>query len=195
MKPYVFRVVRLIDFLTFGLATALSAALSVWAAVTPGNNAVGIGITAITALGFSFVYAMILVRRLAFANRIAYVTRHGLVVMRSEFPVIRMHLEKLTEEIVVKWENAIIEHGIVRNAMRGCIVEWRKAPWTMHFKPGYKFMGLAVASGNAIVVGFREPLEASAFAHEIGHICMMHWKGDGSEDGLKEFAKKHDLPY
>jgi len=194
-----FRVIRLIDFLTFGLAAIVSAGLAAWAAVTPGNAVIGVVIAALAALGFSFVYAALLGRRLAFARDIAYVTRHGLIVMKSEWTPIRVFVEKETERVVVLWEKAALTESanpkIIRGALQNVVVRWASAPFTLHIRPGFKWMGMTSGSGESMMVGHVEPLERSALGHEIGHVILMDWKMDGTEETLKSYQEKHGTPY
>jgi len=217
MSQYQFRVLRWIDFLTFGLPVILAAALTVGVAVTPGNPLVGKLVTGAMALGFAFVYAALVGRRLAFARAIAYVTSHGLVVMQSEWTPIRVFVEKETERVVQLWEKAVelereaafkqlktavqraIHTGrelpVVRPAVRGVVVRWATAPFSMHVRPGFKWMGLTSGSGESMMVARVDPLDRSALGHEIGHVIMMKWRDDGSEETLKRFHDKYGTPY
>ena len=218
MARYRFYVFRWIDFLTFGMATILSTVLSCWASLTPGNPIVGLVISWAASVGFSFVYAMILGRRLAFERDIAYVTIHGLVVMRSEWIAQRLRVERETERVFKLWETAIDNHlddqdnaragrppgtlaskgrglQIVRPTITGVVLRWAKAPFTLHIRPAFKWMGLTSGSGRSMMVGHVEPLDRSAFGHEIGHAILIHWLGDGTEETLKRFHDKYATPY
>lgn len=216
---YRFRVVRWIDFLTFGLAAILSAGTTVWAAATPGNPLVGLIVAAGSSVGFVLVYALILARRFAFSREIAYVTNDGLVVMKSQWTPIRVLVEKETGRVLRAWETAVSaerdgradqqapQHAphdsklgpdglpVVRRALRGVVVRWANAPFEMHVRPGFKWMGLTAPSGRSMMVGRVDPLERSAFGHEVGHVILMVWRGDGSEATLKRFHDEYATPY
>jgi len=75
------------------------------------------------------------------------------------------------------------------------VVRWAKAPFTMHIRPAFKWMGLTSGSGESMMVGLVEPLERSALGHEIGHVILMHWRGDGTEETLEMMSKKYGVPY
>lgn len=197
-----FHVFRWLDFLTFGLPAILASGLAAGAVVTPGNPLIGKLIAGATALGFMFVYAMIAARRLAFLNRIVYVSAHGIFVMRPEHGVemeTRILFEKEVERVTKLWEGAVLkENGnpaVVRRSLQGVSLTWRTAPFDLHTKPGFKWMGMTSASAKAMQVGYKDPVESTALGHEIGHVVLLAWKGDGSDETLKRMHEQHGVPY
>lgn len=197
-----FRVFRLLDFLTFVVPALGALGLTGWAAITPGNPVAGLVITALAAFGFVFVYVLILVRRRMFAGGILYTSSHGILVMRPA-PVAtpaRVLFEKEVERVVKLWEGAVLaEQGnaaVVRRALRGVSLTWKPAPFAVDgLRPGFKWMGLASGSGRVIWVGYKDPIETTALGHEIGHVILLVWKGDGSEETLRAMHDKHGVPY
>lgn len=193
-----FKVFRWIDFLTFGLAAMLASSLAVWATAAP-NPLVGRLITVAMALGFVGIYGVLLARRIAFAKRIAYQTIHGLVVMRSPQTPAQQALELETERVEAVWEMAIraekADRRLIRRAFAGVVVEWKTAPFAMSLRPGFRWMGLTSGTGRLVQVGRIDPLEKSALGHELGHVILMAWKDDGSEEALKVMSDKYGVPY
>lgn len=192
-RPKVF---RWVDFFTTGGAAMVATGLAVWATVSPHAEGQIIGkvITWGAAIGFWFVYAMLLRwRHEAFSN-IDYVTRHGLYVLKSRvFEVRRREVEEVTEAVLQKWEQ---ESGWphCRDAAQRLFVQWRAYPFKYRQKPDMKWTGFFSESSHAIVVGYRKPLGRTAFGHELGHAIYRKWQGWHTDREYQAFTKPRGLP-
>lgn len=204
MKPRVF---RWIDFLTFGAAAVLATATAVWAQMTPQRTSAYF-VTWAAAAGFWFVYLMLLLNRLRLRRSVWYVTRHGLLVMRSNLRPLPLkgEVEDLTEETLQAWRKAADAITAVlpelrgtfdrklRGAVDGLFCHWRPFPFEHRARPGFHFTGLS--SGDTILVGYRAPLATTAFQHELGHVLMkaLHGGRPHDENEFIAFTTKNGLP-
>lgn len=189
------RVFRWIDALTFGLAAILATSAAVWAQTTEQPTSAYV-VTWVTAAGFWFVYGMLLLGRLRLRQNVSYVSRHGLIIMwPDQRPTpLRQEVEDLTEQVLAAWVDALDgkRSPRVRRAVEGLFVIWKPFPFSHRARPGFKFTGLA--SGNTILVGYREPLATTAFAHELGHIIYMAVQGPHTEEEFAAFTSVRGLP-
>ena len=147
MRPSVF---RWIDAATFGVAALLATAAAVWGQLTPQRGSAYF-VTWLTAAGFWFVYAMLLLNRWRLRRSVWYVTRHGLLIMRTKLRPLPLgkEVEDATEDVLAAWERVCDQHD-VRESVRGLFVIWKPFPFAHRARLGFKFTGLAAgsASGN-----------------------------------------------
>jgi hypothetical protein len=72
----------------------------------------------------------------------------------------------------------------------------RFEPWPVNNR-GVKVAGFSVANSRSMVVGFRDkdqPLENTAFAHELGHIIQGYATGVWNQAEHHQRSKDHGLP-
>mgnify|MGYP001812862228 CR=1 FL=1 len=197
-----FRVFRWTDALTFGLAAVLATVGLITAALTPQPYPISwdrwLGFGVVVAL-FWAGYIKIIYWRSTFRKRITYTTRHGVYVIANEYPVGRTEFEATVQGLMFDYTVAFHADGeehdqAIIDAVSDTLVIWMPYPFEKHRKP-QKLAGLFKPHRKAMLVGYTRPLTDSALGHEFGHLILEYVKGDGSEDTLRKFTKKHGLPY
>ena len=198
MKPYRFRIFRWLDSLTFGLAAVASTAMLGFLCLTHGSTSVAVLLSMLSFV-FWWTYAIILVRRIAFKRSIAYITVHGLVVLKSRFDVAQEAIDQETRGIIALWHVALRESGtapiLVIRAINGTIVRFVEAPFVLNKKPTFPWMGLFSELGEVVTIGYRSAIGSTTLAHELGHVILMYWRNDGSEETLRTFHDRYATPF
>jgi hypothetical protein len=188
-RPKVF---RWVDALTHGLAAVVATVLAVLVQLHD-NPLAGKVVTWVVAVGFWFVYAMLLRWRRDVFGSIDYVTNHGLYVVARGYPVKRAEVEAITEHVLDRWET-VSEWPGVRRSVERLFVFWEAYPFEHHKRPGFKWAGFRSELDRGIIVGYRDPLATTALAHELGHQVFGSWRGTHTDAEFTEYAGLHDLP-
>lgn len=122
-----------------------------------------------------------------------FITAHQAYVVRNGYQVSPLIIDTHIEDVVLRWEAATGWHG-VRDVIRSMSFVFVKPIFYSNVY-NHSLGGLALLSTGTAVIGWHPDVEKTALGHEIGHFVLYKWRGDATEEGLKEFAALHRLPY
>lgn len=186
------------DFLTYGLS-AIAATVLIGIAQFNGRNSDviwwrWIGAWTIPVI-FWFGYAMLLRWRKNLADRVAYVTRHGLIVVHDGGLVPdKAAVERETSRTLLLW-NTVPNVSPDDALEAGVMVFVKPLPFELHGKPG-KFAGFTKPHATAIAVGMDgRSLNQTALAHELGHVILRRSGLNASEAELSRIHNEFGVPY
>ncbi|UCC74972.1 MAG: hypothetical protein JSV86_10600 [Gemmatimonadota bacterium] len=195
LKPDVF---QWWDFFTYGLFAIFATVLGVLAVRSRRRNSdkkwwQWAGLAVVVAF-FWFGYIMVLSWRADLADRVACVTKHGLVMVEDGGVVpVCEDVEAETERVLAAWDRAGVDGRSALNV--GVMVFIKPMPFGLHTKPG-KYAGFAKPYARAIAVGFdgRE-LSRTALAHELGHVILAGTGHRADERSLEDYHDRFAVPY
>lgn len=110
-----------------------------------------------------------------------WTSRHGLRVVENGYPVNRLDVEDLTEDVLVEWND-----DCARRSIRDWFLAFVELPF--YDRPYFGDLALRGATYpalHAMVVGFESPLPAGTIHHELDHVVAGRCFGDwnyGHED-------------
>lgn len=201
MKPPIF---RWYDFFTFGAMAIFATVCGLIATFNGLNDDVvwwrktGLWLVVLIFWGG---YFLVLKWRWDLNRRIFYVSKHGLMMIGDGGDIpFKANVDAYVENIFLpRWDAAFAGTPTMSITPRevlkqGVMVYWKEYPFELHKTPG-KFAGFAKPWKNAIAVGSKYPVESTALGHELGHIVLHASVGDGSEDTLRAFSDKFEVPY
>lgn len=186
-KPRVFRWRDL-----FWLGLALAFTIPIVIIHVNGLNEIvwwrSLGMFAIVVFAWTF-WPTVLLWRWRFIRRIAYITKHGLLVVPNEHHAARLLVEEETERVLRLWRSAIPDATV-----DGTYVVFKPLPFELHTQPG-RFAGFAIPWKRTILVGFRLPLQMSALGHELGHQILANAQLPADEATLRDYHLNYNVPY
>jgi hypothetical protein len=186
------KVFRWIDALTFGLAALLANAIFVYFLFNAENQTgQGTALLIVTGLLFWLPYVMLLISRAKWIKNISYITKHGLPVVTNGFPVKKEDVERITDETIAAWDKAIPWNQSA-TAIQTLFIEFKPFPITEEGNTTRKFAGLL--KNSWALVGYKDNLDQTALAHELGHEIHHAWTGYYDNDGCHQYMKDHNLP-
>lgn len=172
-----FSVITLADLFFFALLPGFFSVAMVIASFTSGNPVEGlvIGWVAIAlwaGIGFHLLWS-----RAHQSPKLQYSTRHGLTVAWTQpsYAVSREAVERITEATLLKMERRFPDAG---KALQGCLLLFREPVWTQ-LTTCRRVAG--EQDYSLLTVGWADPLEKSALAHELAHRVLQVYAGDPSE--------------
>ena len=180
--------IRPLDLATFGVPIVAVSALTTYAYLQ-GTTGEALAMLVVLTVCFVGIYVAFLVWKYKFLSTIYFTTKHGLHVINNEFVVSKAKIEEITEDTILEWA-AVIEKlekaspgswvQRCRKCIDGLFVSFEPFP-IIHSSMG-KLAGYAV--GDNVVVGYKEDLDRTALAHELGH--YMHKEKMGYFDNEME---------
>ena len=193
-KPSAFKV---LDLLTFGLPAAGVSTLAAWTSTLDVSGQAK-AITWACAAGFVFIYAMLVYSRHRALKRFTWLPKHGLMVDKDQWGGYLSGMDDVVEKVADQWSKAEGYDGL--KIIHGNVI------W-IHFRPGpitrvrgqdvKPVAGYVIPRGYDMVVGYTgrgQPLERTAFEHELGHLVQGHATGSWDEAEHHERSKRRGLP-
>lgn len=139
---------------------------------------------ALTAILFVFLGLLIAARWL-FRERVAFVSRHGIVVVPDGFPTLQVQFEAEIDRTLSIWAMRVPALASEKS-LKGLVVVFRKPTGRCRSS-----VWLELLSPGAVEVDYLEPIDRSSLGHALGHV-FFHWLV--SQDGYHEFAIHRGLP-
>lgn len=139
---------------------------------------------------FALIYLRSIALRKQYLDTITFVTKDGIIVIAGKFDVVYDEFETIVRKTTLAWNEAIGGDFESSKALDKTTVIFEKFPVEHYTKKG-SLSGYAI--GKHIIVGFKEPLESTALAHELGHIIHKEWIGYPDEQKSHEFMRQHKL--
>lgn len=186
-----FRIFRLRDALTVGGVCLFFTITLIMGHLRPeneGNPALKAHL-AVTLVGWA-IYGFLLWQRWRWVKSIAFVTKHGIGVIKKSYRVDQAEFEAEVDAVIGKflkldasWERR------AREALDGLLVIWK--PFPFEAPPGSKrpgfFAGMYYPATKVAMVGHRLPLSSTALGHEVGHVIFGCTTGEWSEEDFHHF--------
>lgn len=185
-----FKLFRLIDLLTLGGVASAVSGFALYAYFM-GIQGEPLALLITVALTMWLGYGTFLYARKKFLDRITFITKHGIGVMTEDFPVDKEEFEKIVNKTISDWTIATEWNGCEK-ALEGTLVKFKPYPVKLHSKDGA--LAGYLAGGDVAVIGYLEPLNTTALAHELGHKIHWKWTDVLNNENCHEFMKQHSLP-
>lgn len=138
---------------------------------------------------FSIIAFLVTFFRAKALRQISFITKHGIDVITNGFDVSKMEIEQVTSETIANW-GAVIDDFKFDGVFDGCTLEFKeysiKHPYTHKDVAGYN-------KGDYMAVGYREVLNNTAYAHELGHIIYREWSGKSDQESQHKFIEENNL--
>jgi len=198
-KPVWFRP---LDFITIGGGGVISLGILAYALVHGAEGAhvkEGLILLAVVGLCFIGIWGKFVYDRKRWLDQFKWYPTYGFMISAGgykQLPVVGFTLEALIKKTIDGWAkyhpNA---EAIVKSQ-----VNWVWFDKTLDEKPheltGKLCNGFAVSNSNSFMIDYdtgMEPLETTAFAHELGHIIHGHATGQWDQEEHHQFAAARGL--
>lgn len=128
-------------------------------------------------------------------QQISYETKHGIYILCNGFPVAQKDVERITDDTINKWVVVLQNKGVKEPynlaiiSLKSLWIKWESFPIINSFG---KFAGFAV--GKNVTVGYKDLLETTALAHELGHYIYGKWTNTFENTDCHQFMKDNNLP-
>lgn len=193
------KIIRLSDILSFGLAALVATGLALAASLTPQDGPVPAwrwaGMWLVAAL-FWLPLIIIPLTRWRYL-RGARILAGARVLNRSGRPLDDERLASIIRDARVAWGLAfrsMDDRAVMAHRLANALIVVKENGFRVHGKPG-RFAGYFMPTKAVILVGWAPDMRESALAHELGHFFLHATGRDASEESLREWATKFDLPY
>jgi len=202
-KPPIFRL-RDSFYGFLGLA-ALAIALFVQLKADVGTPTEAFVLMWVVAALFVLTWPFRIWMRIDFNRSIDFVTCHKVCVFKHGYNVTAEDCERVVDDMLAKWPDVSekgVEHSYAKayNALVKdyTYVSFEQGPYLDHERmKGAKVKFAGLTSGRTSRVAHEEsdtPIERTAFAHEMGHICYSVLVGDWwANEQFHDFVKKYHL--
>lgn len=183
-----FNLFRWKDFFIFGGIALAVSALTIYALIYGIALDESLMLIA-TSIVFWGMYGAVLLLRNNYLNKITFFTTQNIAVIANDFNVEFLDVQIVVNDTLNAWSKAIPGFNC-EDAVNGMIIIFKKYPVKMHARAG-NLAGYLI--GDTAVVGYKENIDATALAHEIGHRIFNEWVGYAAPESCHDFMKKHDL--
>lgn len=186
--------IKPLDLVTFGAPALIASGLTIYS-YTQGVSGEPLALLIAMSVVFVAIYVALVVWRYKFISRISFTTKHGLHIIGNGFPVTKEKIEALTEHTLRSWDGVLYPLTcqdwlkLGGKAINELIVSFEEFP-IQHSTMG-KLAGFAV--GDNVVVGFKDPLDSTAFEHELGHYIYKKYTGTFENENCHAFMKENGL--
>ena len=187
-------VVRPLD-LTFLVPAIISTVITMYGYFN-GLRGEPLALLIVLSIVFASVFLAFVAYRWKFVSTITYTTKHNLHVITNGFPALKDDVENVTTSTINSWNFALSKinypkkyQTMCENAINDLFVVFKEFP-IKHDRLG-KLAGFAM--GDAVVVGYKEDLDNTALAHELGHFIFKKYSGIFDNETCHAFMKTHGL--
>lgn len=190
---------RIYDLLTIGLGAIASIFCLIYVYLhkikTPYANE-GIALLSVVALTFLGIYLVYLLQRRSWLNEFTWLPEYGLMVHLGEYRgANKSDLRTETERTINAWAHGIVfaKHYLLLD------VTWiffeRGLNTSANLLTGRKTKGFVISGTRLAYVDFDydEPLNKTAYSHELGHIIYGNSSKLWDEKAHHEYMSKHNL--
>lgn len=188
------------DLLTIGGGSLVSLGLFIYAllaGVTPPHAKEGLCLLAAVGLAFTAIYLRYLFERKAWLAEFTWCPKYGFMIHSNGYNLPPVpEVEHVIQNTVDAWTRY---HAASRLLLQG--VNWVYFDKTLNEKMppmSYsKCKGYTISGSHYMVVDYdlsSDPLERTAFAHEIGHVIRGNATGQWDQAEHHKFAADHGLP-
>lgn len=187
---------KLLDALTFGLASLLVTGLAVYVQTTP-QSAQAYALTWTVAFCFWFVYAALIYARAKLLARYPLTLTGGILINPEKYHTSTAVLNAEVERITKLYEGAGFPNAASLIAKTNVWLAFRPGPFPHPQIATMKVMGFVTVGGEGGEVGYKsvdQPIGQTAFGHELGHVILGRAWNDWDEDRHHKFMKEHGLP-
>lgn len=188
------RLFRWLDFFTFGLPSTVVTGITIYAGANGVSGEPLILLAVMTAM-FDLIYCYLIFYRWQQIKNINY-SVFGMDVICNNHPVKKEDMEKIISKTIDMWAVVLKTKGVdspntlAVEAIDGLLISWENFPIVNQWG---KFAGLAF--GKYVQVGYKEDLNSTALAHEIGEFIFGKYnKGILSSPLCHQFMKENNLP-
>lgn len=186
-----FKTFRLFDLLSFGGFAMIPTLATAYAYAHDVRGEALYLLLTVTAM-FWFIYGYIVYWRSKFVKNISFITKHKIAVFANEFQINQSEFEAVVDDTIEKWAKATNQDTeSCSKALEMLFVSFHAMPVKLHSKPNELFAGVLI--GDMAVVGWKEELNKTALAHELGHKIHWVWTGAADNDGCHNFMVDHKL--
>lgn len=191
---------KLLDLATFGSLPVISAAVTIWAHVAEATGPKGWQalMWVVTAVMLGIYIRVVLLRR-SFLKRFTFFGgKYGIMVEAGEYKTVieQNMISAETDRTIEGWKK--IFSNAEEIARKDYLWVWfEPGPITRDRGSKVKVNGYTIARGRDMIVGYRaedQPLERTAYAHELGHVIQGHATGDWTESTHHKRSKDNKLP-
>lgn len=186
---------KLFDVLTFGVPSLIVMGLALYVSIL---GIQGQALMWVCSLTFWGIYGALVWSRYKFIQRYDMMLSSGIMVQTNGYNASRADFEVELRRVINLWSPHVMDVEDLLRRER-IWVTFEPEPLRLEFSKNEPrtFAGLTKIGGELVRVSYFEdpdkPLEATAFAHELGHIILGRSTGHWSNDH-HEFMALHKLP-
>ncbi len=187
---------KILDALTFGLLSVAMTGLAIYVQTTPQTTQ-AYALTWTVAAAFWAIYVGLIYVRARFIAKFPIMLTGGIMVNPENYLTAAAVLDREVQRTLKLYENVGFSDAINLISKSTTWLTFRPGPFPHPQNYKVKVAGFITAGGEGGQIGYTspdQPIEQTAFAHELGHIILGRaWK-DWDMARHHAFMKEHGLP-